>query len=112
MRRRGRFGVVPRFSSVISPADLESLLIDPELRLVDCRASLQNVAAGRELYAESHLPGAGFADLLEDLSGPITPGVTGRHPFPDLEVLVQKLRGWGIGAASQVVVYDDAGGAF
>jgi thiosulfate/3-mercaptopyruvate sulfurtransferase len=26
--------------------------------------------------------------------------------------LVQKLRAWGIGAASQVVVYDDAGGAF
>ena len=112
MRRRARFGVVPRFSAVISPADLESLLIDPDLRLVDGRASLQNVAAGREQYATSHLPGAGFADLLADLSGPVTPGVTGRHPLPNLEVLVQQLRAWGIGAASQVVVYDDAGGAF
>jgi thiosulfate/3-mercaptopyruvate sulfurtransferase len=112
MRRRARFGVVSRFSAVISPAELESLLLEPELRVVDCRASLQNVAAGREAYAKSHLPGASFADLLDDLSGPIKPGVTGRHPLPAVDTFVSKLRAWGIGAASQVVAYDDAGGAF
>jgi thiosulfate/3-mercaptopyruvate sulfurtransferase len=58
------------------------------------------------------LPGASFADLLNDLSGPITAGKTGRHPLPELEVFVGRLRSWGIGPTSQVVVHDDAGGAF
>jgi thiosulfate/3-mercaptopyruvate sulfurtransferase len=88
------------------------MLGQADLRIVDCRASLQNPAAGRELYDQQHLPGASFADLLEDLSGPIVPGVTGRHPLPPLDAFVSKLRAWGIGNASQVVVYDDAGGAF
>jgi thiosulfate/3-mercaptopyruvate sulfurtransferase len=100
------------FSPVISPQQLASRLAEPELRIIDCRASLQNAAAGREAYAESHLPGATFADLLEDLSGPIVPGRTGRHPLPDVQTFVAKLRAWGIGAASHVVVYDDAAGAF
>lgn len=79
---------------------------------MDCRASLQNPAAGRDLYAQQHLPGARFADLLDDLSGPIRPGLTGRHPLPPVDSFVAKLRAWGIGNASQVVAYDDAGGAF
>ena len=85
---------------------------EPELAIVDCRASLQDPAAGRAAYAEAHLPRAVFADLLEDLSGPIVPGQTGRHPLPSVAVLVEKLQGWGIGQHSQVVVYDDASGAF
>jgi len=80
--------------------------------LVDCRASLQDPRAGRAGYEQGHLPGASFADLLEDLSGAIVPGRTGRHPLPKLDVFVEKLRAWGIGPDSLVVVYDDAGGAF
>jgi thiosulfate/3-mercaptopyruvate sulfurtransferase len=38
--------------------------------------------------------------------------VTGRHPLPSVDLFVSKLRSWGIGNASQVVAYDDAGGAF
>ena len=101
-----------RFSAVISPAELAACLAEPSLHVVDCRASLQNPAAGRELYGKSHLPRAVFADLLEDLSGPIVAGKTGRHPLPDVDVFVRQLRQWGIGAGSQVVAYDDAGGAF
>jgi len=103
---------VSRFSAVISSAELAACLAEPNLRVVDCRASLQNVAAGRELYRQSHVPRAQFADLLEDLSGPIVAGKTGRHPLPDVDAFVSKLRGWGIGVGTQVVVYDDAGGAF
>jgi thiosulfate/3-mercaptopyruvate sulfurtransferase len=112
MRRRAEFTGVPGFSAVISPAELASLLRDARLCLVDCRASLQNPAAGCEAYTRAHLPRARFADLLEDLSGPIVPGQTGRHPLPELDKFVAKLRRWGVGMASQVVVYDDAGGAF
>jgi thiosulfate/3-mercaptopyruvate sulfurtransferase len=103
---------VTRFSAVITSQELAGLLAQPGLCLVDCRASLQNPAAGRQAFAKAHLPGATFADLLEDLSGPIVPGRTGRHPLPPLEPFVAKLRAWGVGGASQVVVYDDAGGAF
>jgi thiosulfate/3-mercaptopyruvate sulfurtransferase len=103
---------VTRFSAVIATHELAALVGEPQLCLVDCRASLQNPASGREAYLKSHLPGASFADLLEDLSGPIVPGQTGRHPLPPLEPFVAKLRAWGIGGSSQVVAYDDAGGAF
>jgi thiosulfate/3-mercaptopyruvate sulfurtransferase len=103
---------VTRFSAVISTEELAALLSDPQLRIVDCRASLQNPAAGREQYVKAHVPGASFADLLGDLSGPIVAGQTGRHPLPSIESVVAKLQGWGIGAKTQVVVYDDAGGAF
>jgi thiosulfate/3-mercaptopyruvate sulfurtransferase len=103
---------VTRFSAVISSQELTSRLLEPKLCLVDCRASLQNAAAGRVAYAKAHLPGASFADLLEDLSGPIVPGQTGRHPLPSVEAFTAKARSWGIGAQSQVVVYDDAAGAF
>jgi len=105
-------GSVTRFSAVISSQELVALLADPLLRVVDCRASLQNPAAGREGYAKAHVPGASFADLLDDLSGPIVAGQTGRHPLPSVESFVAKLQGWGIGSKNQVVVYDDAGGAF
>ncbi len=101
-----------RFADVISPAELSALLGSPQLRVVDCRASLQDPLAGRAAYEQAHLPGATFADLLHDLSGPIVAGRTGRHPLPPVEVFVEKLRGWGINGSSQVVAYDDAGGAF
>lgn len=103
---------VTRFCAVISCSELASRLTEPDLRIVDCRASLQDVTRGRAAFAEAHLPGATFADLLDDLSGPIVPGQTGRHPLPPVATFAAKVRGWGIGAASQVVVYDDAGGAF
>lgn len=101
-----------RSSDLITPTELAARLAEPSLRVVDCRASLQNPGAGREAYAKGHVPRATFADLLEDLSGPIVPGKTGRHPLPEVEVLVAKLRRWGISGTHQVVVYDDAGGAF
>jgi thiosulfate/3-mercaptopyruvate sulfurtransferase len=100
------------FSTLISSQELALRLGEPELRIVDCRASLQDVTKGRASFVEAHLPGATFADLLDDLSGPIVPGQTGRHPLPPVEAFAAKVRGWGISAASQVVVYDDAGGAF
>lgn len=100
------------FTDLIAPAELAARLAEPTLRVVDCRASLQNPTAGREAYAKSHVPRATFADLLEDLSGAVVPGKTGRHPLPEIETFVSKLRRWGIGGPHQVVVYDDAGGAF
>ena len=97
---------------MISPAEVGERLRDSRLCIVDCRASLQDPSAGRNAYAKAHLPGARFADLLDDLSGPIVPGKTGRHPLPEVDRFVAKVRRWGIGMSSQVVAYDDAAGAF
>ena len=36
---------------------------------------------GIDSYRQGHLPGAVFADLDRDLTGP--PGPAGRHPLPD-----------------------------
>jgi thiosulfate/3-mercaptopyruvate sulfurtransferase len=79
--------------------------------ILDCRFDLADPGKGRRLYAEGHLPGAGFADLDLDLSGPIGPQ-TGRHPLPDPAALLRRLGDWGVDADTSVVVYDDLGGAF
>ena len=48
-----------------------------------------------------------YAHLDHDLSSPVVPGRTGRHPLPDPAEMATRLGGWGIGPGTQVVVYDD-----
>jgi thiosulfate/3-mercaptopyruvate sulfurtransferase len=79
--------------------------------IIDCRFSLANSELGSTAYRHGHLPNARYAHLNDDLSSAITT-TTGRHPLPDFRVLVKKLGAWGVSNHSQVVVYDDAGGAF
>ena len=82
------------------------------LRLIDCRSKLQAPGWGREQYLTSHIPGAIHADLEQDLSGPIIAGKTGRHPLPEPAVLAATFARFGIGPDTDVVAYDDAGGAY
>ena len=97
------------YTALIDAATLHAHLDDPNWVVVDCRFSLADTEAGRRAYGESHLPGARYAHLDEDLSGPITP-TTGRHPLPDPARLARKLGAWGIGDGTQVIAYDDMGG--
>ncbi len=64
---------------------------------------------GRREYVAGHIPGAVYAHLDDDLSGP---PVTdhGRHPLPTPQRLAQLFSRLGIDEMSQVVAYDDAGG--
>lgn len=96
-------------TTLIDAASLHARLDDPHWVVVDCRFSLMDTEAGRRAYQDGHLPGARYAHLDEDLSGPITPA-TGRHPLPDPARLARKLGEWGIGPGTQVVTYDDMGG--
>lgn len=98
-------------NTLVSTEDLARHLEDPQWVVFDCRFTLTDPEAGRRAYAEGHLPGARYAHLDEDLSGPIVPGKTGRHPLPDPAVLADKLYHWGVGVNKQVVVYDDSFGA-
>jgi thiosulfate/3-mercaptopyruvate sulfurtransferase len=95
---------------LISVEQLAAQLHAPGQVLVDCRFNLADPAAGRRLYEAGHIPGAVYADLDRDLASPIGPD-TGRHPLPDAGVLANSLRAWGVDPDSQVVAYDDAGGA-
>ncbi|MBX2996930.1 MAG: sulfurtransferase [Caldilineaceae bacterium] len=99
------------YTTIISTADLADHLDDPQWAVVDCRFSLQEPELGRRAYEEAHIPGAVYAHLNEDLSGPIEPGKTSRHPLPEVAAFVETVSGWGIDAETQVVVYDDWGGA-
>ena len=99
------------FTTLIGCAELQHHLTDADWAVVDCRFSLDDPSRGRIAYTKSHIPGAVYAHLDEDLSGPIIPGRTGRHPVPEVETFARCLSAWGIDARVQVVAYDDSGGA-
>jgi thiosulfate/3-mercaptopyruvate sulfurtransferase len=82
----------------------------PRWVFVDCRASMADREQGRRDYRQAHVPGAVYAGLDVDLSGPVVPGVTGRHPLPDKEQVVTTINRLGITNDTQVVVYDDQAG--
>jgi len=82
-----------------------------ECTIVDCRFDLANGAWGREQYAAGHVPGAVYAHLNDDLSGPRT-GTNGRHPMASDSALVAMLERLGMGNDTQVVAYDQDAGSY
>lgn len=98
------------YTTLISADELAQSYHSPDWVVIDCRFELSDTSAGRRAYAAGHIPGARYAHLDEDLSGPILPGQTGRHPLPDPAALMSRLGAWGIDASKQVVVYDAQGG--
>ncbi len=98
------------YRTLVDAATLAAHREDPSWVVLDCRFSLADTEQGRRLYAQGHIPGAGYVHLDEDLSGTISAD-TGRHPLPDSAAVAARLGALGIAADSQVVLYDDAGGA-
>jgi len=84
---------------------------DPDLVVVDCRFSLDDVAWGERAYREAHIPGARYAHLDRDLSGEKS-GQNGRHPLPRPADLERTLAALGIDGSRQVVAYDQDAGMF
>jgi thiosulfate/3-mercaptopyruvate sulfurtransferase len=99
------------YQTIVSAAELHENLGNPRFVVVDCRFDLSDKPAGYRAYQQGHIPGAVYADLEADLSGPPLTD-TGRHPMPGAEALRQTFSRFGIHHGSQVVVYDDAGGAY
>ena len=98
------------YSTLIDTGTLAGKLNAPAWVVIDCRFSLSDTGAGERAYLEAHIPGARYAHLDRDLSSPITAD-SGRHPLPDVSALAKRLGEWGIDRHSQVVAYDDSGGA-
>jgi thiosulfate/3-mercaptopyruvate sulfurtransferase len=99
------------FDTLIETEVLAAHRGDPNWVVFDCRSVLTDTDAGPRAYAAGHIPGARYLHLEHDLSGPITPQ-TGRHPLPEPEALAAKFGRAGVGKDTQVVAYDDSGGAY
>jgi len=97
-------------SPLISVAALASRIARPGLLIVDCRFELSDTSRGRADYLAGHIPGAVYAHLDEQLSGPRS-GTTGRHPLPSPAAFARTLGEWGLEPGTLVVAYDQANGA-
>jgi thiosulfate/3-mercaptopyruvate sulfurtransferase len=97
---------------LVSTADLASRLGDPDLVIVDVRHDLARPEAwGEAEFRTAHIPGARFAHLDRDLSGP-TSGRNGRHPLPSPDAAAATFSRLGIERDRKVVAYDQGSGMF
>ncbi len=99
------------YKTLISPSDAKSLLVHGEVLIFDCSFDLSDPAEGELVYREGHIPGARYMHLDNDLSAPPS-GSNGRHPLPDKNLLAEVLRLQGLKRGTQVIAYDNAGGAY
>jgi thiosulfate/3-mercaptopyruvate sulfurtransferase len=99
------------FTTLIDVAELAAHFQNPDWIILDSRFSIDDPSRGWHSYLKAHIPGAQYVHLEGDLSGPVIPGQTGRHPLPSVERAGQVCARLGVGPGVQVVVYDDAGGA-
>ncbi|HET9385644.1 MAG TPA: rhodanese-like domain-containing protein, partial [Gemmatimonadales bacterium] len=100
-----------RYTTLVSASELAAHLDDAGWVVCDCRHDLADTETGRRAYRESHIPGARFVHLDEDLSAPRT-GRNGRHPLPDPDRFARRLAELGIGNDTQVAAYDASGGYY
>ena len=98
------------FDTLVETEVLAAHMDDPQWVVFDCRSVLGDHGAGPRMYAEGHIHSARHLHLERDLSGPVT-AQTGRHPLPDPALLADKFGIAGVGRNTQVVAYDDSGGA-
>jgi thiosulfate/3-mercaptopyruvate sulfurtransferase len=98
-------------STLLQAAGLMNHLQDPDWLLVDCRFELTRPEAGERAWSQGHIPGAVYAHLDRDLSGPVTPE-SGRHPLPAPAHFARTLSRWGVTPGTQVVAYDASAGVF
>lgn len=88
----------PPLPLILEPAELESLLGDPNMRVVDLGKA--------ETYAKGHIPGVVHLDYSRIVAG--HKPATGK--LPELDQLARVLGAVGISPDTTVVAYDDEGG--
>ncbi len=103
------------YTTLISVVQLQALQASTAPALVvDCSCDLMQPEKGPAQYAESHIAGALYAHLDNDLSAKGDPALTGaqsggRHPLPSRENFARWLGSVGLKNSDQVVVYDRQG---
>ena len=104
---------VDEMDSLVSTEWLAEHLDDPNvvvldttvLTVPDAEGNLLSVS-GRENYLAGHIPGAGFADLMGDLSDSESPY---RFAVPSPEQFARAMETLGVGNGKRVVLYDSQG---
>jgi thiosulfate/3-mercaptopyruvate sulfurtransferase len=97
---------------LVETAWLEAQLHDPDLRILDCTvffaidANGVRLDSGRGAWREGHIPGSGFADLMQDLSDRNSP-----LPFmmPPATQFAEAMSRYGVDDRTHVVLYDACG---
>ena len=98
------------YNTLVTADQVAERLGDRDWVIVDCRYDLMNPAAGRADHETAHVPGARYAHLSDDLSGPPLTD-HGRHPLPSASAMTALFSRLGIANESQVAVYDQSDGA-
>ena len=96
------------FKTLINTTNLAANLDNSNWVIVDASYELADKAAGYAMYQAGHIPGAVYAHLFDDLSGPPLTD-QGRHPLSSPEKLIAVFSRLGITEQTQVVVYDNRG---
>ena len=100
-------------SPVINALDLAERLSSPDIAVVDCRFALADTERGFREYQERHIPGAVYAHLDRDMSGPLAgDGTGGRHPLPSVAAFSATLGRLGIRRDQEIAIYDQDTGMF
>ena len=102
-------------SPLVDAASLTAALAHSPIALLDASFDLADTSAGERAWAQGHVPGAQYAHLERDLSGPkaaLGPGFTGRHPLPARAAFAATVGRWGIAPAQCVVAMDRQGGPY
>lgn len=100
---------VPEIDSLVTAEWLSEHLDDPGLVILDCTVLVEadengnmQIVSGRANYETGHIPSAGFADLMGDLSNPDSPWPLA---MPTPEQFGIAMGALGIGDDSRVVLY-------
>ncbi len=106
----------PEMDSLVSVQWLNDHLSDRDLVVLDCTVLVKQRQdgtfgneSGRASYEEGHIPGAGFADLLNDLSNPDNPFDMG---MPSPKQFSRAIGDLGIGNDTRVVLYSSSYAVF
>jgi len=81
------------------------------VRVLDCRATLGEPAAGLAAWTGGHIPTAIHADLETELSMP-GPPTAGRHPLPDDAHFSRTMSRWGVTPETWLIAYDAGDSAY
>ena len=99
------------YSSLISTQIAQDHLDNPNWRYFDCRYELTAPEKKEKEYLVSHIPGALYVNMNQDLAAAHVAGKTGRHPLPSVDDMAIRFSAMGIDNSIQVVIYDDASGS-
>ncbi len=106
-------GVDPNLGTLVTAEWLKLHLDDPDLVVLDCTVKVEfaedgsfRSVSGRPGYEAGHIPSAGFADLIVDLSDTRS---SLQFVMPTAEQFSAAMGALGVGDKSRVVLYDANG---